>query len=228
MTEKTYSVKEIFYTCQAEGYWSGHAAVFVRLAGCNMWSGQEEHRERDAERNSAQCPRWCDTDFVNGYKMSLDEIAKVHREVLGQRNTSVMTVISGGEPLLQVDGALVDMLMLQSRMVSIETNGTLQVPRNVAGRAWITCSPKQEPEELRISPSHVHELKVVYPAYDPLAYEKWAANKIAHMYVQPQAPTTAVGVSVVSVDAMQQAARFVMQNPRWAYSLQTHKLLSIP
>lgn len=223
---KTYSVKEIFLTLQGEGFWAGTPAVFLRFAGCNMWSGQEDHRERDAAANRAECPKWCDTDFRDGVKMTAPAIlARINEVTRG--NKVPLIVVSGGEPLLQLDEALVASLYMCTRLVAVETNGTADIPPILAARLWVTCSPKQAAKELRLNPAHVSELKVVYPAYDPLPYVEWLGAFFPKLYVQPQATTLNVGRSLLDRDSMTKAAAFCMKNTEWCLSVQTHKIVGL-
>ena len=219
-----YLVKEIFSTIQGEGANAGKAAIFVRLANCNLWSGKDEHRERDAERNDAQCPRWCDTDFAGGDKMSGDDIVRAVERL--DHGAQRMVVISGGEPMLQVKESLVADLLQSGRMVAIETNGTKPVPAWFIKepKVWITCSPKTPPKTLALQ--RCDELKVVFPAYNPRDYGDSFPSAIK--YVQPEAQTESVGKSLIDTANMDLAVRFVMENTAWKLSIQTHKILRIP
>lgn len=203
----SYRIKEIFPTIQGEGFHAGRAAVFVRFAGCNMWSGDEAHRERDAIRNSAKCPRWCDTDFVGGETMTAREICDA---VAGYRNYELI-VLTGGEPSLQVDMALVQALrnLAPWRDIAMETNGTKRPPPYL----WVTLSPKQSREKCALHESD--EIKIVVPSYDP---NEWRDFPTRHRFVQ-----AADGVPG-SVDA---AVSFVQANPAWRLSVQTHKVVGI-
>lgn len=227
MTDKRYSVKEVFATLQGEGFHAGTPAVFVRFTGCNMWSGHDKDRERDAVRNGAECPRWCDTDFRYGTPMTAALIAA---EVLtAAKAASIDTlphiVLSGGEPLLQITDELVDELraVAPSATIAVETNGTV-LPKT-SKLDWICVSPKVALPQLKLIAGN--ELKVVFPAYDPAAYGAIAAN-FTHRFVQPEAATSTVGVSLLERDNMLRASRWVMANPGWRLSIQGHKVLGIP
>ena len=207
----TYAVKEMFLTLQGEGMQAGRRAVFLRFSGCNLWSG----RERD--RASAQCT-FCDTDFVgtdgdNGGRYSARDLAARVRGLWGDYERPLV-VITGGEPMLQLDPALVDALHAEGFEVAVETNGTLPA---VAGIDWICVSPKAG---TRVVQRQGDELKLVWPqtGLDPGALLAW---DFRHFLIQPMDGPNAC-------DARAQAIDYVMANPRWKLSLQTHKLLGLP
>ena len=162
-----YAVKEIYYTLQGEGAQAGRPAVFCRFAGCNLWSGREE------DRAAATC-NFCDTDFVGtdgpggGKFADAEELAKACRATWrGNSGTPPFVVLTGGEPMLQVDEALIDALHEAGFEIAIETNGTLPVPRSID---WICVSPKAGAPLVQRSGD---ELKLVYPqdTLDPRALE---------------------------------------------------------
>jgi 7-carboxy-7-deazaguanine synthase len=207
-----YSVKEIFYTLQGEGANAGRAAVFCRFAGCNLWSG------RELDRDTAQC-LFCDTDFVGtdgpggGRFASADDLASVCRATTGAAGASLI-VLTGGEPMLQVDDALIDALHGQGFEIAIETNGTLPVPPAID---WICVSPKAGTE---LKQRTGHELKLVYPQPE-LPPEALDGLSFAHRFLQPmdgpeRDPNTALAVA------------YCKAHPRWRLSLQSHKLIGIP
>lgn len=212
-----YRVKEIFYTLQGEGARAGRPAVFCRFSGCNLWSGQERHRAR------AVC-RFCDTDFVGtdgpggGRFASPDQLADAVEAAwpagpagaAGRR----YVVCTGGEPLLQLDGPLIDALHDRGFEVAIETNGTRPVP---AGVDWVCVSPKAG-APLVVSAGD--ELKLVYPQAG-LAPEEVEALDFSHFFVQPMDGPD----RVANTDA---AVRYCLDHPTWRLSLQTHKLIGIP
>ena len=217
-----YSVKEIFYTLQGEGANTGTPAVFLRFAGCNLWSG----RERD--RATAVC-RFCDTHFVGtdgagGGKfrtaaaLAQAVAAKWPKRMKTPRSYSKpgskFVVCTGGEPLLQLDGALLDALHDKGFRVAIETNGTLAAPRGID---WTCVSPKaQAPLVL----SRGDELKLVYPqaGAEP---ERYSGLDFEHFYLQPMdGPRRAENTRL--------AADYCLQHPRWRLSLQVHKLIGMP
>jgi 7-carboxy-7-deazaguanine synthase (Cx14CxxC type) len=210
----TYAVKEIFYTLQGEGANTGRAAVFCRFAGCNLWSGREE------DRLDATC-QFCDTDFVGvdgpggGRFMRPEELASAVAAAWPADNPSTRFVVcTGGEPLLQLDGPLVDALHRQGFEVAVETNGT-QVPP--PGLDWLCVSPKAG-AELVVRTGH--ELKLVFPQSGaaPADFEDLAFD---HFFLQP--------MDGPDRDANTAAAlQYCLAHPRWRLSLQTHKLLGIP
>ena len=211
-----YTVKELFYTLQGEGARAGRAAVFVRFTGCNLWTG----RESDRARGPGGCARWCDTDFVGtdgdggGRFATADDLVAAAEARWGADRDERYVVCTGGEPLLQLDAALVEAFHRAGFEVAIETNGTLPVP---AGVDWVCVSPKAGSTVVVRAGD---ELKVVIPqeGIDPRAFEAWA---FAHRYVQPcDGPQRA--------EHTQRAVEWCRAHPRWRLSLQTHKLLGIP
>jgi len=207
----SYAVKEVFLTLQGEGMQAGRRAVFLRFAGCNLWTG------READRAEAIC-RFCDTDFVgmdgeNGGRYDAGALAETVGRLWGQA-ARPLVVITGGEPMLQLDAALIDALHAQGFEIAVETNGTLPAP---AGLDWICVSPKAGTEIVQRSGD---ELKLVWPqqGMDPDALAGW---DFRHFLIQP--------MDCVEGEAARRAAiDFVLANPRWRLSLQTHKLLGLP
>ena len=209
----TYSVKEIFYTLQGEGAQAGRASVFLRFAGCNLWSGHEK------DRVAAIC-KFCDTDFVDtdgtgGGKF--DDAASLARAAAAQwpqgQGGKPYVVCTGGEPLLQLDTPLVGALHEQGFEIAIETNGTLLPP---AGIDWICVSPKAGSEQKL---KRGDELKLVYPQADgdPARY---AGQAFAHFFLQPMD-------NAAQAANTQAAIAYCHAHPQWRLSLQTHKLLGI-
>lgn len=225
---KKYPIVEIFRSIQGEGVWSGRPAVFIRFAGCNMWSGLEEHRGRDAERNGVRCPRWCDTDFRKGLNWSAVEIARY----VGELNPSKqrMIVLTGGEPALHVDVSLLRCLRNESRMIAIETNGSIAIEQDVlAWIDWVTCSPKQKPSQIKLN--RCSELKVVFESNgtnpnEYLSEECSLSVDTRCLYVQPElsglAPWTTLGELRAHV---RDVVQFIDANPDWKLSCQLHKLV---
>jgi 7-carboxy-7-deazaguanine synthase (Cx14CxxC type) len=208
----TYTVKEIFYTLQGEGANAGRAAVFCRFAGCNLWSGREEDRSR------AVC-KFCDTDFVGvgpdgGRFERPDELAEaVARAWRGDDDTERFVVCTGGEPLLQLDEALIDALHSRGFTVAIETNGTRPAPKSID---WICVSPKAGAPLVQRSGN---ELKLVYPQADAPP-EKFESLAFENFFLQPMdGPHTAENTSL--------AVDYCMAHPRWRLSVQTHKILGV-
>jgi 7-carboxy-7-deazaguanine synthase len=210
-----YSVKEIFFTLQGEGAQSGRTAVFLRFAGCNLWTGREQ------DRTAAVC-RFCDTDFVgtNGpgggkfadaAALATAVAAKWPDEIAGGRPYVVCT---GGEPLLQLDTPLIDALHARGFEIAIETNGTLKAP---PGIDWICVSPKGRAPLVQRSG---HELKFVYPQADA-SPDGLEALDFAHFFIQPMD-------SPAHRDNIRQGVAYCLAHPRWRLSLQMHKLAGIP
>ena len=209
----TYVVKEVFATLQGEGAQAGRAAVFCRFARCNLWSGHEEHRA------SAIC-RFCDTDFVGtdgpggGTFRDAPALADHILATWPAGATRRFVVCTGGEPLLQLDDALVAALHDLDFEIAIETNGTLAPP---AGIDWICVSPKAHADLVLTAGD---ELKLVYPQAggEP---ERYASLAFTHLLLQP--------MDGPDREAHTQAAiAYCLAHPRWRLSLQTHKFLGIP
>lgn len=209
----TYSVKEIFKTLQGEGRHSGRPAVFCRLSGCNLWSGREQ------DRPTATCT-FCDTDFVgtdgvNGGKFaSAPDLASAIAGAWGPGRDERYVVLTGGEPLLQVDPALIDALHAEGFAIAVETNGTIAAPDGID---WLCVSPKAG---ARLHQTSGDELKLVYPQQG-LAPEDVEALDFDYRWLQPMdgADTAA------NTDA---AVAYCLAHPRWRLSLQTHKMIGIP
>lgn len=212
----SYIVKNVFRTIQGEGAQAGSAVVFVRLAACNMWSGNEADRERDAERNGARCPLWCDTDFNGGTRMTAEEVLRC---VLACAGPVRSVVISGGEPLLQIDDELLSTLTGAGISVAIETNGTVPYKGSaeVLQWCWVTLSPKRSRE--RTALQSANELKLVWPAHDPSDWESFDAG---YLFIQPLADK-----DERDTECEREAAAWVMAHPRWRLSVQLHKVLGV-
>ena len=209
----TYAVKECFLTLQGEGVQAGSRAVFLRFAGCNLWSGREQ------DRASAQC-NFCDTDFVGtdgeggGKFASADELAAHVESLWGTGSEQRLVVITGGEPMLQLDDELVDALHSRGFRVAVETNGTLPA---VGGLDWICVSPKAGTQVVQ---REGDELKLVWPqaGIDPAQLESWAFD---HFLVQP--------MDCDEPDAAMDAAiALAMERPKWRLTLQAHKVIGLP
>ena len=210
----TYSVKEIFYTLQGEGRNAGRAAVFCRFTGCNLWSG------READRANAVCT-FCDTDFVGvdgvgggRFATPADLVRSVASAWRASAPGRRLVVLTGGEPLLQVDRALIDALHAESFDIAVETNGTIPLP---AGLDWVCVSPKAG---ARLVVTRGDELKLVFPqpGAQPAAFEDLEFDNflLQAMDGPARAENTAAAVA------------YCLEHPRWRLSLQTHKLLGIP
>lgn len=210
----TYTAREIFHTLQGEGLNAGRPAVFLRFAGCNLWSGREKDRHR------AIC-QFCDTEFVGtggpgGGKFTDAEAlaAAVGRHWPQEANGPKLVVCTGGEPLLQLDEAAITALHRREFEVAVETNGTIAAP---AGIDWLCVSPKAGADLVQQSGD---ELKLVFPQenVDPESYEHLAFR---HFLLQPMDGPHLAENSRAAID-------YCLHHPRWRLSLQTHKLLGIP
>jgi 7-carboxy-7-deazaguanine synthase len=211
-----YQVKEIFYTLQGEGANTGRAAVFCRFAGCNLWSG------READRASAVCT-FCDTEFVGtdgdggGKFTSARDLAQACARVAGaahrESGPPSLIVLTGGEPMLQVDTTLITALMLANFEIAIETNGTMPVPRAID---WICVSPKAGAPLVQSSGD---ELKLVYPQ-PGLMPDAVVGLDFKHRFLQPMdGPTQRENTAA--------AIAYCQANPQWRLSVQTHKVLGL-
>ena len=209
----SYAVKEAFLTLQGEGVQAGSRAVFLRFAGCNLWSG------REVDRASAICS-FCDTDFVGtdgvgGGKFADAESLAAHIEVLwGEGEAQRLVVVTGGEPMLQFDTALLDALHGRGFRVAMESNGTLAA---LSGIDWLCISPKAGSEVVQ---RRGDELKLVWPqrGIDPAELETW---DFAHLLIQPMDGADRDA-------ALQSAVALVMERPCWRLTLQTHKVIGLP
>ena len=208
----SYAVKEAFLTLQGEGVQAGSRAVFLRFAGCNLWSGREQ------DRATAQCT-FCDTDFVGtdgpggGKFADADQLAGQVEKLWGEKDERRLVVITGGEPMLQLDHALIDALHARGFRVAVESNGTIAA---VPGIDWLCISPKAGTDVVQRSGN---ELKLVWPqkGIDPADLEGW---DFGHFLVQPMdGPDLAA-----SYDA---AIALAMERPKWRLTLQTHKVVGL-
>ncbi|MFT7359006.1 7-carboxy-7-deazaguanine synthase [Parasphingorhabdus sp.] len=212
----SYAVKELFLTLQGEGVHAGRRAVFVRFTGCNLWSGLERDRAK------AIC-QFCDTDFVGmdgeggGRFATADNLVKAVAETWGSDRDSRFVVLTGGEPMLQVDAALIDALHAEGFFIAIESNGTLVVPRAID---WICISPKAQSDTVQRSGD---ELKLVWPQAD----SNWQAMQswdFSNLLLQPK---DAIADPAASQANLEQAIAFVQAHPKWRLSLQNHKILGL-
>ena len=211
----SYLVKEIFYSIQGEGYYVGRPAVFCRFAGCNLWSGKEE------DRKDSFC-KFCDTDFVGfdgqegGKYESATQLAKRIRQFWPQadmKSAKPFVVCTGGEPLLQLDAALITALHDEGLEIAVETNGTIIPP---AGIDWICVSPKAGAELMQLCGQ---ELKLVFPqpGAEP---EKYAHLDFRHFFLQPlDGPQRDLNTKM--------ALQYCLAHPQWRISLQLHKILKV-
>ena len=209
----TYAVKECFLTLQGEGVQTGSRAVFLRFAGCNLWSGREE------DRAAAQC-RFCDTDFVGtdgqggGKFTDADALAAQVEAIWGPGRDRRLVVITGGEPMLQLDEALVEALHDRGFKIAAESNGTLPA---TPGIDWLTISPKAGTEVVQ---RKGNELKLVWPqpGIDPAELESW---DFGNFLIQPMD-------CAERQEAIDAAIALAMARPKWRLSLQAHKVVGLP
>ena len=208
----SYAVKEIFLTLQGEGGQAGRPAVFCRFAGCNLWSGREQDRAK------AVC-NFCDTDFVGvdgpggGRFTDADALAAAVEAAWTGGPSDRLTVLTGGEPLLQVDAALVDALHARGFAIALETNGTLVAPQGID---WVCVSPKAQAPVVQ---TRGQELKLVYPqsGVDPARFE---GLDFERFLLQPMdGPRRAANTEATIA--------YCLAHPRWRLSVQTHKYLGI-
>lgn len=208
----TYSVKEIFYTLQGEGANAGRPAVFCRFAGCNLWTGREE------DRADAVCT-FCDTDFVGtdgdggGKFRTADDLADEIVKHWGDTPSHRFVVLTGGEPLLQVDTALIDALHARLFTIAVETNGTVEPP---PGLDWVCVSPKAD---AKVVITRGDELKLVFPQ-DGVDPERFADLAFTHFFLQPMD-------NMLQKTNQRLAMDYCLAHPQWKLGLQTHKILDI-
>lgn len=209
----SYAVKECFLTLQGEGMQSGSRAVFLRFAGCNLWSGREQ------DRATAQC-RFCDTDFVGtdgeggGKFVSADALANQVELLWGEGRAERLVVITGGEPMLQLDADLINALHKRGFRVAMESNGTLPA---ADGLDWLCVSPKAGTDVVQRAGD---ELKLVWPqqGIDPAELENWDFD---HFLVQPMDCEQ-------RQEALEAAIKLAMDRPKWRLTLQSHKVAGLP
>ena len=209
----TYAVKEAFLTLQGEGVQAGRRAVFLRFAGCNLWSG------READRATAVC-QFCDTQFVGtdgvggGKFADADALADRVAGLWGEGADDRFVVITGGEPMLQLDSALTEALHARGFIIAAESNGTLPA---APGVDWLCISPKAGSEVVQRSGD---ELKLVWPqaGIDPAAIEQW---DFAHFLVQPMDGAARAAALAASI-------ALAMERPKWRLTLQAHKIVGLP
>jgi 7-carboxy-7-deazaguanine synthase len=209
-----YTVKEIFHTLQGEGAQAGSAAVFLRFAGCNLWSG------RESDRADAVC-RFCDTDFVGtdgpggGKFESPEALANAVESAWPSTDSrSRLVVCTGGEPLLQLDRPAIDAIHARGFRIALETNGTLAAPDGID---WICVSPKSTAP---LAQDRGDELKLVYPQEDA-SPDRFASLDFTHFFLQP--------MDGPGRDrATRAAVAYCKAHPQWRLSLQTHKMIGIP
>ena len=207
----SYRIKEIYFTQQGEGSNTGRDFVFVRFSGCNLWSGKEKNRK------SAIC-QFCDTDFygtdgINGGVYSAKQLIEKIKSLWVSRDDNIAVVLTGGEPLLQVDDELVAALKQEQIYIAVETNGTLDAPDHID---WICMSPKANTE---IKLKKGNEIKVIFPQ-ESLDPEKFSLFDFSEFYLQPMD-------SNKYQENLNATITYCQKNPKWKLSLQTHKILGI-
>lgn len=207
----SYRIKEIYFTQQGEGSNTGRDFVFVRFSGCNLWSGKEKNRK------SAIC-QFCDTDFygtdgINGGVYSAKQLIEKIKSLWVSRDDSIAVVLTGGEPLLQVNDELVAALKQEQIYIAVETNGTLDAPDHID---WICMSPKANTE---IKLKKGNEIKVIFPQ-ESLDPEKFSLFDFSEFYLQPMD-------SNKYQENLNATITYCQKNPKWKLSLQTHKILGI-
>lgn len=207
-----YSIKECFYTLQGEGAHTGRAAVFLRFAGCNLWTG------RESDRKNAIC-NFCDTDFIgtngqNGGKFESAKDLASHAKSLWQSSTqNPYIVCTGGEPLLQLDAELIDALHDLGFEIAIESNGTIAALGSID---WVCISPKGT---AKLAQTSGNELKLVYPQNDALP-EKFEGLEFDNFFLQPMDNEN-------YHENLRKSIEYCLKNPKWRLSLQTHKIIGI-
>jgi 7-carboxy-7-deazaguanine synthase len=211
----SYRVKEIFYSLQGEGFYSGRPAVFCRFAGCNLWSG------READRKKALC-EFCDTDFADvggtdgGLYTTAAGLAKKVARLWPEKSSKLKrpyVVCTGGEPLLQLDAALINALHKEGLEIAVETNGTILAP---PGIDWICVSPKAKAKLRQLCGN---ELKLVYPQKGPKP-DKYVGLDFGHFFLQPLD-------NGHREENIRRTLEYVLAHPQWRMSLQLHKILNI-
>ena len=207
----SYRIKEIYFTQQGEGSNTGRDFVFVRFSGCNLWSGKEKNRK------SAIC-QFCDTDFygtdgINGGVYSAQQLIEKIKSLWVSRDDNIAVVLTGGEPLLQVNDELVAALKQEQIYIAVETNGTLDAPDHID---WICMSPKAN---TKIKLKKGHEIKVIFPQ-ESLDPEKFSLFDFSEFYLQPMD-------SNKYQENLNATITYCQKNPKWKLSLQTHKILGI-
>ena len=207
----SYRIKEIYFTQQGEGSNTGRDFVFIRFSGCNLWSGKEKNRK------SAIC-QFCDTDFygtdgINGGVYSAKQLIEKIKSLWVSRDDNIAVVLTGGEPLLQVNDELVAALKQEQIYIAVETNGTLDAPDHID---WICMSPKANTE---IKLKKGNEIKVIFPQ-ESLDPEKFSLFDFSEFYLQPMD-------SIKYQENLNATITYCQKNPKWKLSLQTHKILGI-
>ena len=200
-----YSLKELFWTLQGEGANAGTPAIFVRFSGCNQWTG----READRAKGSADCARWCDTDFETGARVSHEDLMS---QIAAWKDEAQLVVFTGGEPGLQLTSALLNDVAALGLRAAVETNGTVKLP---PGPCWVTVSPKGGKHALVVRSGD--ELKLVYPqrGVQPAEVERLEFH---HFFLQPRDNT---------LENTRACVDYIRGHPQWRLSVQTHKFIGM-
>lgn len=233
----SYTIKQVFVTLQGEGGRAGQRSVFIRFAGCNLWNGKPEDREKGA----GACAGWCDTDFFGGDKLDLAALLANAEDAWGTVGGQKWAVLSGGEPTLQVDTPLIEAFHAAGWLLAMETNGTRTAPRGVD---WVTVSPKRGAPVVQTTGA---ELKVVLPGEatnpgwtDAELLQLAANGQWGRKYVQAQDPIVpalleashlrkrTLGARWEFEANMKRCTDFVLAHPDWALSFQVHKVINLP
>ena len=206
-----YKIKELFLTLQGEGFNTGKVSIFCRFSGCNLWNGIEKHRENSI------CS-FCDTDFkgtdgLNGGSYNLKELLNKIDEIGKDLTTEKFIVFTGGEPLLQLDVKLIRNLKKKKYVIAIETNGTILPPNGID---WICVSPKAGSKTLL---KEGNEIKIIYPQKD-IDLKLYEGLNFNHFYLQPM-------YNKNYKNNLKRTMHYILKNPKWRLSLQTHKYLGI-
>ncbi len=235
---RSYRVKDVWRTLQGEGAFAGRPAVFIRFVACNLWSGHDADRARDAERSGATCPLWCDTDFTREGSRAFDTAEALADHVVAVGQGVRFVVCTGGEPLLQLDAPLVAALHARGCFVAVETNGTVALA-GAFGRAdgpdvpdWVTCSPKLREADApgALALEWFDEIKLVVPDYGPADVAAFLARQRRHvvagavlpmLWLQPEDGPRLGEATAAAIAA-------ALDAPAWRVSVQTHKVLDVP
>lgn len=233
---RSYRVKDVWRTLQGEGAWAGRPAVFVRFVACNLWSGLDADRARDAARTGADCPRWCDTDFTRDGSRRYDSAGALADAVVEVGQGIAFVVCTGGEPLLQLDAALVAAFHARGLFVAVETNGTVALADAVGAADgpnvpdWVTCSPKHRDDAGTLALEWFDEVKLVVPDYAPVDVAAFLDRQRIHTVAGRPVPLRWLqpedGPRVR--EATDLAVAMALADPSWRVSVQTHKVLDVP
>jgi 7-carboxy-7-deazaguanine synthase len=227
---KRYGVKEVFVTLQGEGVRAGTKAVFVRFTGCNLWSGNPADRS-----GAGPCAAWCDTDFFKGQLLSIPDIlARMNAEwPSSDAGSKRWCVLTGGEPCLQIDDALLTALIDARWSIAVETNGTVYNPAVIKLVDWICVAPKlgtnwtalQRADEVKVvlSPDAWNEksMRTVEAAYP---HARWSVQPVDSLVSEPHEKS----ILMRTANSVKLCIAWIMANPRWSLTLQTHKLIGLP